>query len=540
MKVIIKIINNALVVEDLDTNEVVLEWNKTKSWFHGRILDSDNIISLYQDNGTNTFQISLSDAYQSDGTTNFTKSSFRAFCYENFKTASGGSGAVGDQEQHVFKSISDRDTYFNADLTLLKENMLIGVSTGDITTPTSEFQVWTGATQPTSYDSSLWVATSSLTREQAEILSHLSIDNEVLKSDLDFYAKTLSSNPNTLKLGNIDVNSASHGIGIKNLINNAHALANFQAYDQDGFKDGRVFKANAEFNRVVFSENTSDQPNDTYSFEFIQDQTKHELVKSISVIPIETGVLKLSILGKFNNAHALDTEIEISQSDIGNLKEIEFSSGIIFEIGDINIFEISGVKLRGGNHNYNGTDRWVPYLEMLEHYVDYGKNASQEYVNDKFNMVGGIYRLTNDVQVEGNNDMTLTFNETEFENGSTIANGGEITVSEDGYYRGNVSFYANQSSTPNLYTWLQVKRKDTSTWVNVPNSLNRNRFEYDTSRAFQVIGGLSLFEGDSFRIRMRKTSGFVSLQTISFVTDDGEIFEPSATLTFFRLFNANS
>lgn len=101
----IEIIGQSLVITDTDTSKVLFDAPKSEYYYKIKDLQEQSIINFYhRDEGDNAVDtpdnIVLSDAVDS-GDTPFNESTFQTFARENlgFRSASGGSGAVGTLQQ---------------------------------------------------------------------------------------------------------------------------------------------------------------------------------------------------------------------------------------------------------------------------------------------------------------------------------------------------------------------------------------------------------------------------------------------------------
>jgi len=94
----IKIISNALVVEDTITGAIDFDKPSRDIWYNTDLLDEGNILFIEKDGSNKIYQdaefIPLADAVDSTDTS-FNATTFRAFVHESlgFKTAGGSSPA---------------------------------------------------------------------------------------------------------------------------------------------------------------------------------------------------------------------------------------------------------------------------------------------------------------------------------------------------------------------------------------------------------------------------------------------------------------
>lgn len=385
------------------------------------------------------------------------------------------------------------------------------------------------------YESNL--NTNELSDLKKEILDNVTIVGDEIIFNKAIFSPSIRTSPGeTLKVGNVNIVSASHGLGIKNTINEKHALLNFQIYNELGVEDPRIFKSSNELTRVLFSDSSSIQPSLPYSFDTLAAQPNHELIKTVKVIPSEAGELKVIMRGKGTGLEALSISKTIELADVGSVVELEFGNSAIFEIGDINTFEINGVRLLGGNFELNGEVFWVPYVEAVEHYIEYERGATKEYVDSQFDYDRINAVLSTSHNVPTTNDGTIPFDSTTYSKGIVNSNG-EFTVSKGGLYTGNVYMFLNELGIPTLHLWVEIK-KNGGSWSVAENSLVKKTLKNDEGESWPLNSNLELDAGDMVRIRVRALGGASATMTASsFVTELGVVEQPAAQISFYRAGN---
>lgn len=223
-----------------------------------------------------------------------------------------------DGDALFFESIASRDTFFSdpGNLDLLITDLPIAVNTGNETFASF---IWTGATNPVSYDATLWRLAST------------------------------GSAPGTLILGD-DGASLSSGNKVINFVD-----ATGTEYIFSGLEVGT---GTTPFYWRLGSEGTSNFTNvDTSNLSDPQEVivtspaiTTSTYFTSLDIKPYETGTLRIEgWAGTVDtDPKILDFEVTIVGGDVGNFTTVTFPNKLLLLSIDSTLFRFSGVGLQGG------------------------------------------------------------------------------------------------------------------------------------------------------------------------------------------------
>lgn len=226
-----------------------------------------------------------------------------------------GDVSYSDQLALSFKKIGDRDIFFSSNLSTLITDMLISVKTGGTYTTFT----WTGDTNPSTYDSELWVESSI----------NVGPGTLFLGSD----GMSLSSAARTVNF--IDA-YGSTGIPIGTIYDETGNLAPFQ-FDFAASNDTSVTD--------VFDTNLSDPQTMLFAV-----GTNDSITRAYSVRPATAGNLRVrAFAGSLTTDPViLDTRITIIAGQISTVVEIALANNILIQVGDDVLLEFSGIQLEGG------------------------------------------------------------------------------------------------------------------------------------------------------------------------------------------------
>lgn len=130
-------------------------------------------------------------------------------------------------EDHIFESIAARDAYFTARLEELITGTPIIVQTGTPSNPTSIVQVWSGTTNPNTYDNTLWVDAGSLNLTAEQIALIVALENVTagtipVKSGLTYANSSLRETADSIISSKTFISPpGSIGIGLNAILSNA-------------------------------------------------------------------------------------------------------------------------------------------------------------------------------------------------------------------------------------------------------------------------------------------------------------------------------
>ncbi len=187
-----------------------------------------------------------------------------------------------------------------------------------------------------------------------------------VESSKTFYAPTLVSDPGTVILGNLQIDSGSHVLGVLNSATGQRALIVEQHYDETGSTPSLIYNLGAETNvdrQLLYDE---PQPSVPYDFPTTFGPSENFLWTGLVIRPQEAGLFTFEIRSGSATGELLSTqEFEFLPGDIGNEKTLELSNGFLILAGETVTSILLGARLLG--HTIGST--WVPYFKSIEHEV---------------------------------------------------------------------------------------------------------------------------------------------------------------------------
>lgn len=176
-----------------------------------------------------------------------------------------------------------------------------------------------------------------------------------------------------------------------------------------------------------------------------------------------------------------------------------------------------------------GNDQGTPYLALDYQEWEDKENVFKEEVDNPPHMsaivAGSTFlidtseTIINFTQVINNNEITLS--------------NGVFTVQKDGIYEGQMTISVDASLAPILHFWIE--RFVGGSWQVVQSSLATLRNLLDTSSSIQLSTGISLSQGQSFRIKgMRVGGALTNLVSNTINVAAGTVVQPAASISFKR------
>lgn len=439
MNVKITINSNAIVVTNLSDNSVIKEWPLSQTWFQTKALDLSNQISLYRRDSSDTFTIDITKAFQEDGVTAFTPSTFRTLAYENFNTASGGSGASGGisikdgilsltngadlnnpiegdvrmdttTPNHVgiyqynnglweimkdisaekiepsstyteksFNSWGDVDTYYNINFSELNNELLININ--------GIYYNWIGGiiTTVDDYRRSLFNPVEfRLTLNNSNVLSHMIDEPDRIISD-----KAIEVPVGTLYIGkNSSISAAVEALNYRNDHSNQRSLLLHQEYDDERVHTAHVNNMTAVQNVIINNVNTESRDTTQFTFTVTSGRKliRYGYIKSDNINTLQH--LKVVFRTDSHNGdiiYVYDTDI---QTDVDGLATLELASPIMLDEGTVVYVSVDFDSMQGAILG----GEFFPVISIGVQIVDYKNIISEELFADTKQYSGVVDR----------------------------------------------------------------------------------------------------------------------------------------------------
>ncbi len=238
-------------------------------------------------------------------------------------------------ENGFYNSIEDRDNYFSVNFPDLLTDDIIAVNTGG----EARFQQWTGDDGPASYDNSLW-------------------------GDTEFYASTLNTDPGSVILGNLRIDSANHTIAVENLSTGVRAIGIAQIVNTSGSETPFTLNIGSESivdRQLLFGEG---QPSVPYSFSYTYGPSDNIWWNGLVLRPEEAGDFQFEVRANDASGELITYQDDFTflPGDIGNDTTIRLSNSFSIYQNETIYVTISGAKILGGTP----VATWEPYWKALE------------------------------------------------------------------------------------------------------------------------------------------------------------------------------
>jgi len=184
------------------------------------------------------------------------------------------------------------------------------------------------------------------------------------ESTKEFYATKLSSEPGTLELGNLSIDSSNHGIGIRNIGDGQKSIVLAQRYDETGTEipEALNFGAQQEVPRqTLFNEG---QPSVPYSYSFTFGPTERVLWTGLVLKPEEEGIFVFTMRANDANGPIITTQNDFvfTSGDIGNDIIVPLSNDFQLLPNETVHITLEGAKVLGGTP----VSEWIPYFKAIE------------------------------------------------------------------------------------------------------------------------------------------------------------------------------
>ncbi len=240
-----EISNNSLVVTDTVTSAVIFDRPAASVYYDLDELNNDRVVitnnNALDPKANPLFTRDLADSQNASAVT-FTTTTFRAFANEFLGNSTGGGngGGVVPTNDHIFASVSERDSHFATRLSELIAGTPIFV--GGVTLPQggtgTALQEWGGQSNPSSYDNTQWAQGGilSLTPIQIKSLYESNSDTNAFtdallvklnavklypslteESDRIVSTKTIVTPDASLQIGNWQLSNYGFAIGAEEL-----------------------------------------------------------------------------------------------------------------------------------------------------------------------------------------------------------------------------------------------------------------------------------------------------------------------------------
>lgn len=251
----------------------------------------------------------------------------------NFKRGGNGTGTTTAQDDRIFNSLLERNTYWEgteqgqseARFTTLTNGHLIAVSISG----TVQFQEWAGGNNPTSYSAAGWERT-------------------------DFSADSINTEPGSVDIGSKRLSDAGITIGAINLGNNQRAFAVTQQYDDNGSSPIQQINFGAAEDVLMQGDSSEVQPTAGSSYTLTLPGTPALFLwRSIKVIPAEAGAFSYQVRYNDENGAMLTIQdgFSFTQTQVDNNEEVELllvdRNNIFTRGGDVLHVTLQGALLRG-------------------------------------------------------------------------------------------------------------------------------------------------------------------------------------------------
>ena len=241
-----------------------------------------------------------------------------------------GNVPFSDELALSFNNITQRDAFFSVNLSTLITDMLISVKTDG----TATVFVWTGDTNPSSYDPDLWVESS------------------------------INVGPGTLFLGEdgTALSSAARTVNFVDAYGDT-AIPIGTVYDETGNIAPFQWDFAASIDTSVadvFDTNLSDPQTMLFSI-----ATSDSITRAYSIRPATAGDLRVRAFAgtATTDPVILDTRITIIAGQISTVVQITLDNNILIQVGDDVLLEFSGIQLEGGLQTSGAfSGQTVPFL----------------------------------------------------------------------------------------------------------------------------------------------------------------------------------
>ncbi len=184
------------------------------------------------------------------------------------------------------------------------------------------------------------------------------------ESEKAFYAPTLESDPGTLVLGNLNIDSANHSIGVENKASGQKGIVLSQNYDNLGSSPACTFNLSDEkvIDRQLIS--NEGQPSVPYSYVYTFQPSENIWWSGLRVIPEESGLFKFTIRSNDEFGEIITTQesFNFQQGDVGVEVLVPLTNAFaLFENETIHT-TLEGAKIFGGSIG----STWFPHFKSIE------------------------------------------------------------------------------------------------------------------------------------------------------------------------------
>jgi hypothetical protein len=121
-------------------------------------------------------------------------------------------------------------------------------------------------------------------------------------------------------------------------------------------------------------------------------------------------------------------------------------------------------------------------------------------------------------------------------NGFTVNPSGSFTLTDDGYYKGDMSIYVDKSGG-NIFVSIWIERKQPlGSWGLASTGMSYRKITSDNGVAVFMPGSIDGLAGDEFRIMIQQSgNGSGALKSISGVVTLGTITQYAASLSVYKV-----
>ena len=314
----------------------------------------------------------------------------------------------------LFTSTTNRDSWYTANPTELVTGAFAIVVVSD----ELQFQRYSGTAWVIESITSLTAAqiktlyesnadTNALTDAFNTILGTITLSADQITFDRSVVAPNIMSDPGSLFLGSLKIDSAIHNIGVVNEADNLRGQAVFQRYDDTGGERAVDMTLGAVANLSKQPLGDTLQPNDQESFEITF--TVNEFVRGVRLNVAELGTHNFVVTR--NNRELITGELEFTS--LGEA-DFRFSNDTVNFAGESATVTISGAKVMGTMI----AGEFVPQLSTI----------SQSFVRNNLARTNEL-RSDEEIQdligasIQGGSRITATYNDAD----------GTVTLVADAY-----------------------------------------------------------------------------------------------------------
>ena len=144
--------------------------------------------------------------------------------------------------------------------------------------------------------------------------------------------------------------------------------------------------------------------------------------------------------------------------------------------------------------------------------------------------------LSTDMTLDGT-EQTIAVDTVVDSDGLTLPFDGILQCNSDGYYRGELALYIEESGNPTLFFWVDLRITSSDPWVPVNSSMISRYFKDDTSDTIHLGGGFNLDSGNQIRARIKKSGGLATLTAQAEALAGTTLTQPSAMINLYKAGN---